>query len=112
MTSGVGLTVTSPISMGWGWVLGFDRYGGSWRLQRRLLHEHAHIGAVPKYQGIQLRSTRKFLKSLMKDNDVAGLVRAFVVLVSFTQLPTYQYTFGQTVCRDHYGYNVSLSFSM
>jgi hypothetical protein len=80
--------------MGWDWVLGFDRYGDSWRLQRRLMHEHTHFGAVPQYQGIQLRSTRKFLKKLLKDNDVAGLVRAFVVLLSFTRSLTHLYMSG------------------
>jgi hypothetical protein len=72
--------------MGWSWLLGFRRYGGSWRLQRRLLHEHTHSGVVPKYQGIQLRSSRKFLKSLLKENDIASLVRTFVIRLYSTLL--------------------------
>jgi cytochrome P450 len=77
------------ISMGAGWPLALARYGDRWRLQRRLLHEHINSGAAPKYKGVQLRSTRKFLKTLLKDNDVSALVRRFVVLSYSAALFTY-----------------------
>lgn len=62
--------------MNWGWTLGFVLYGDEWRLERRLLHEQVHINVVPQYQGIQLRSARKFLKVLAEDpSDISALVR-------------------------------------
>jgi hypothetical protein len=65
------------LRMNWRWNLAFVAYGDVWRRNRRLMHEQSHIGVAPKYQGIQLRSARKFLGILLGEvEDISGAVRA------------------------------------
>jgi hypothetical protein len=65
--------------MNWRWSLAFRAYGDVWRRNRRLMYEQTHIGVAPKYQGIQLRSARKFLGTLLGEaEDISSAVRAWV----------------------------------
>ena len=66
--------------MGWSWSVAFSPYGSQWRLGRRLMHEQLHLGVMPRYEGIQLQSARKLLKTLLHDSDVASIVQAFVIM--------------------------------
>ena len=52
------------------------RYGSTWRKYRRMFHSQMHSNAVPKYQSVQLRQARIFLKNLLADSsDVSASVR-------------------------------------
>lgn len=63
-------------SMGWSWGIGFIPYGERWRTTRRFAHDTFHVNAASQYDGIQLRSTRKFLRMLSEDpSNLPKLVR-------------------------------------
>jgi hypothetical protein len=47
------------------WIIATHPYGDRWRHGRKLLHAHAHAGAALKYEAIQLRSARRFVRDLL-----------------------------------------------
>ncbi|KAF9466030.1 cytochrome P450 [Collybia nuda] len=51
--------------MGWSFNMVFMPYGSWWRRHRRAFHEHFHANAVLKYQPIQQREARAFLRRLL-----------------------------------------------
>lgn len=51
------------------WNFSIQEYGDSWRKGRRIFHSGAHQGIVPKYESLQMRSSRKFLKTLNEDSS-------------------------------------------
>lgn len=51
------------------WSFSAQEYGDQWRRGRRLFHSGVHIGVVPKYQRLQIRSARAFLKQLRENSD-------------------------------------------
>ncbi|OBZ67621.1 O-methylsterigmatocystin oxidoreductase [Grifola frondosa] len=56
---------------GWEWNLGFMPYGKLWRRTRRTFHQHFNQVAIPKYRGVQLRESRRFLYHLLTSPDNA-----------------------------------------
>ena len=55
--------------MDWDLSFGMLRYGPLWRKQRRTFHEYFHRNAVTKYQPIQQRGTKAFLRRLLVTPD-------------------------------------------
>ena len=55
--------------MDWGSNFGMMRYSPLWRKQRRSFHEHFHRNAAIKYQPIQQRGTKAFLRRLLVTPD-------------------------------------------
>jgi cytochrome P450 len=53
--------------MGWGWLIGFMKYGERWRMQRRALHQVLNEASTASYQPVQVRETRELLKRLLVD---------------------------------------------
>lgn len=51
----------------WNFVL--KEHNDSWRKDRRIFHAGAHLGMAPKYEPVQLRCAREFLKLLNKDSS-------------------------------------------
>jgi cytochrome P450 len=51
--------------MGFDWALGTLPYGEKWRHNRKLMHTHAHSGAVSTYQPVQLASARRLVDDLL-----------------------------------------------
>ncbi|KAI0772409.1 O-methylsterigmatocystin oxidoreductase [Trametes elegans] len=52
---------------GWVWNLAFKRYGDDWRHVRRPLWRHLQPNTVGKYQPVQQREARRFLKRILQD---------------------------------------------
>jgi hypothetical protein len=51
------------------WVIATYPYGDSWRHARKLLHFHVRAGAAVKYERIQLRSARRFIRDLLASEE-------------------------------------------
>lgn len=65
------------------WNLAFMSYGETWRKTRRLFHSQMHTNASPKFQSIQTRQARAFLKHLLEDpTELAISVRGYVKMLS------------------------------
>lgn len=66
--------------MGFGaWNFSAQEYGDKWRQNRRLFHSGVHQGVVSKYQSVQIRNVRAFLKRLQESSDdFFPLVRKYV----------------------------------
>ncbi|KDQ53882.1 hypothetical protein JAAARDRAFT_415303 [Jaapia argillacea MUCL 33604] len=52
--------------MGWDRMISLMRYGSEWRDYRRVFHQHFNQLAVDKYQSIQTRESRAFLRRLLE----------------------------------------------
>ncbi|KDQ53890.1 hypothetical protein JAAARDRAFT_38861 [Jaapia argillacea MUCL 33604] len=52
--------------MGWGRTVTLMRYGPQWREYRRVVHQYFSQLAIVKYQGIQARESRAFLRRLLE----------------------------------------------
>ncbi|KIJ28821.1 hypothetical protein M422DRAFT_189274 [Sphaerobolus stellatus SS14] len=52
--------------MGFGWAMGFQRYGEWWRRHRRAMHNKFHPSAAEAYKSIQIKHTRDLLRRLHK----------------------------------------------
>lgn len=62
------------------WNISVQTYGDPWRSRRRIFHSELHVTAVPKYQGVQFRQARLFLKQLAADtSDLSASVRGYVM---------------------------------
>jgi len=62
-----------------GWNFALQTYGEPWRTRRRMFHSGMQLSIVPKYEGLQLRQARVFLKQLAADSDdLATIVRGYV----------------------------------
>ena len=55
--------------MGAGWSMGFSPYGATWRRRRKAFHEHFHPNIVSKYQPIQAKAAKTFLRRLLASPD-------------------------------------------
>ena len=75
--------MTTPSTGLSSWNFSAQEYGDQWRRGRRLFHSGVHIGVAPKYQRLQIRSARAFLKQLReKSDDLHASVRKFVLTSS------------------------------
>ncbi|KAK7681339.1 hypothetical protein QCA50_015430 [Cerrena zonata] len=62
----------------WDWNIGLMPYSPKWRSHRREFHQYFNQGEVPKFQPIQLRECRAFLRRALNsnnDNDLGQHVR-------------------------------------
>lgn len=58
------------------WDFAVRPYGELWRKERRMFHSQLHSNAAPKFQGVQTRQARLFLKQLVdQPNELAVNVR-------------------------------------
>jgi len=56
--------------MGFGaWNFSSQEYGDKWRHNRRLFHSGVNQGVVSKYESVQIRNVRLFLKRLQDNPD-------------------------------------------
>lgn len=61
------------------WNFGFLPYGETWRKTRRVFHSQMHTNAAPKFQTVQKRQARAFLKQLLENQtELAVSVRGSV----------------------------------
>lgn len=63
----------------WDFVL--HPYGEKWRHDRRLFHSVTHMNVAPKYEKLQTRCARAFLKQLhTNSNDLRDSIRKYVCI--------------------------------
>ena len=55
--------------MNWDMTIALMSYGPWWRKHKKLFHEYFHRNAVTKYQPIQRREVRAFLRRLLVTPD-------------------------------------------
>lgn len=51
------------------WSFALWGYGPEWRRHRRLMHEELQPAAIAKYQSIQFRGARVFVKRLLDNTE-------------------------------------------
>jgi len=49
----------------WEWALGFTQYGARWRMLRKCFHQQFHQGVIERYEPIQTREVRAFLRRMI-----------------------------------------------
>lgn len=63
--------IVDPVSnrMDWGYAMAMIPYGHWWRRHRRAFHQHFNMTMIHKYQDIQVREARAFLRRLLRSPD-------------------------------------------
>lgn len=62
--------------MGWGFGIGFMRWGERWRRHRKIYHQLFHSGAAVTFRPIQESKTHELLRQLLDSpNDSFNLVQ-------------------------------------
>ena len=65
------------------WNFAIMTYGDTWRKTRRIFHSQMHSNAAPRFQSVQKRQARAFLKQLLEDpTELAVSVRGYVTTLS------------------------------